>query len=243
MTRSYRERVYERYFSTSYSAVNRPTDRDFDAAATTLRQVLGRHLPATRDAAIVDVACGIGYAVHMLRGDGYARAYGIDVSAEQVEVARSRGLPVEHADAFEHLRDRRDAFDAILALDFVEHLTKDEVLAFFDLALQALRPHGRLILKTPNASSLIAPRARYRDLTHELLFTEQSLREGLMTCGLRVVECTGERIPPTTAAAWMRWAAAALGRALWKGYLIAELGREGLEIPTSFNLIAVAERP
>jgi len=243
MTSNYRERIYERYFSTSYSVVNRPTDADYDHHARALAGVIGPYLPASRDAAIVDVACGIGYAVHMLRGAGYAQAYGVDISREQVEVAAGRGLPVRHGDTFEHLTGQRESFDAILALDFIEHLAKDEILQFFDLARTALRPGGSLIVKTPNASSLIGPRARYSDLTHELLFTEMSLREGLMTCGLDLTHCVGESIRPFTVGGWARWAVAGLGRAMWKTYLIAELGREGLAIPTSYNLIAVARRP
>jgi 2-polyprenyl-3-methyl-5-hydroxy-6-metoxy-1,4-benzoquinol methylase len=243
MTLDYRQRIYARYFSTSYSVVNRPTDADYEHHARALASVLGPYLPASRDAAIVDVACGIGYAVHMLRRRGYAQAYGVDISREQVDVAEARGLAVRHADAFEHLQGQRETCDAILALDFIEHLTKDEILKFFDLARAALRPLGSLIMKTPNASSLIGPRARYRDLTHELLFTEMSLREGLMTCGLDLTHCVGESIRPFTAGGWARWAVAGLGRAMWKTYLIAELGREGFHIPTSYNLIAVARRP
>ncbi len=243
MTSNYRARIYERYFSTSYSVVNRPTDADYDHHARALASVLGPFLPASRDAAIVDVACGTGYAVHMLLRAGYARSYGVDISREQAEVATARGLPVRHGDTFEHLEGKCQAFDSILALDFIEHLTKDEILKFFDLARVALRPGGTLIMKTPNASSLIGPRARYRDLTHELLFTEMSLREGLMTCDLELTVCVGESIRPFTAPGWVRWAIAGAGRALWKAYLIAELGREGVQIPTSYNLIAVARRP
>lgn len=243
MTSNYRARIYDRYFSTSYSVVNRPTDADYEHHARALESVLGRYLPASRDAAIVDVACGTGYAVHMLRKAGYTKAYGVDISREQAEVAAARGLPVRQADTFEHLEGQREAFDTILALDFIEHLVKDEILKFFDLARVALRPGGTLIMKTPNASSLIGPRARYRDLTHELLFTEMSLREGLMTCDLDLTHCVGESITPFTAFGWARWAVAGVGRALWKTYLIAELGREGVHIPTSYNLIAVARRP
>ena len=243
MSADYRTRVYEKYYSASYGVVNAPDDAGFRQAEGGLRQLLLPRLPTDKSAAVLDVGCGIGYAVETLRHAGYVNVRGVDGSAEQVEVAQRRGLPIERADAFETLRRSPGQWRAILALDFVEHLHKNELLEFLDLARQALAPGGRLIVKTPNASSPLGPRARYRDLTHELIFTEQSLREALLVCDLRVVEIAGDRFLPFTALGWIRYAATSLFQAVWRVYLVAELGREGLDIPLHTNLLAVAERP
>lgn len=238
----FRARVYERYLSTCYGALREPGDEDYRQNARVLRQVLLPHLPRDRAAAILDAACGIGYALEMLQAEGYASAVGVDISPEQVKAAQSRGLPVELGDAFDVLARQQGRLDVILALDFVEHLQRDELLRFFDLARDALRPGGRVIVKTANASSLIGLRTRYGDITHEMIFTEKSLRQVFDTCGLRPVTITGERFLPFTVKGWLRWFPARLCRLVWKAYLIAELSEEGLGIATEFNLIGVAER-
>jgi cyclopropane fatty-acyl-phospholipid synthase-like methyltransferase len=243
MSADYRSRIYGKYFTASYGVVNAPDDAAFRQAEGGLKQLLVPRLPADREARILDAGCGIGYAVETLLHAGYRNTRGVDGSAEQVEIAQRRGLPVELGDALETLRGTPGQWQAILALDFIEHLHKDELLSFLDLAREALAPGGRLILKTPNASSPMGPRSRYRDLTHELIFTEQSLREALLVCDLRVVEITGDRFLPFTALGWMRYVATSLFQALWRVYLVAELGKEGLGIPLHFNLLAVAQRP
>jgi 2-polyprenyl-3-methyl-5-hydroxy-6-metoxy-1,4-benzoquinol methylase len=237
----YRRRIYERYFEVSYGVVNAVDRAGLERGAKGLERVLRHWLPKDRSARILDAACGVGYAVHMLQRLGYANAEGVDVSPDQVRQARQWGLPVTEADALALLSSQPGSWDCILALDFVEHLTKDELFTFLDAARKALRPTGRLIVKTPNANSPVGPRARYRDLTHELIFTEQSLREAFLTCGLRVVEITGERLSPFTPLGWLRWLVAAAFRTVWRAWMVAELGREAVEMPLAFNLIGVAE--
>jgi 2-polyprenyl-3-methyl-5-hydroxy-6-metoxy-1,4-benzoquinol methylase len=240
--RDFRARLYEHYFTRHYGTVNRADDASYESSGRALRQFLLPHLPTEDSASILDVACGIGYAVEMLQKAGFRAVAGIDLSPEQVEVARERGLPVEQADVFSYLAAHVAQFDVVLALDFVEHLDRDELLTFFDLVRGSLREGGRIILKTANASSLLGLRMRHVDLTHELAFTEQSLKSAFLTCGLRPIVITGERFLPFTVKGWIRWPIARLGRALWKAYLVAELGEEGLGISTEFNLVAVAER-
>lgn len=242
MTKQFRERAYASYFTHQYSSANRVDDAAYREYGRILRELLVPYLPSNREAEIVDVACGTGFAVHALREAGYTRVRGIDLSPEQVEIARGRGLPVERGDLFPYLEDRSGSLDAIVALDILEHLDRDELLRFFDLCRQALRPGGRLIAKTANANSLLGPRFRYLDFTHEIIFTERSLRAAFLAGGLHPVWIGGEKIKPFTLAAWLRLAVAAIGRALWRVYLVAELGREGRDIPLEFCLIGVAER-
>lgn len=192
---------------------------------------------------VLDVACGIGYTVEMLLRQGYNNVKGIDISPEQVAVALKRDLPVVEANVLDHLASTPNAYDAIIAFDFVEHLDRNELFRFLDAAGAALRPSGRLIVKTLNASSPFGARTRYSDLTHELSFTEKSLRSAFHVAGLQPVLVTGESYKPFTLKGWIRWLPARAVRAAWKAYLIAELAEEGLSIPTAFNLLGVAERP
>jgi SAM-dependent methyltransferase len=241
--KAYRGRFYAGYFSTHYSAGVQTNDAFFRRASYTLRRLLLPFLPADRSARILDAGCGVGYALTMLMSAGYRDVCGIDVSPDQVAVARTRGLPVQQADVFEFLQDRRGDYDAILALDLIEHLDRDELLRFLDLVVRALRPRGRLIVKTPNANSIIASRMRFKDMTHELIFSDSSLRQAFRTCGLNPVHIAGEPFYPVGVAGWVRWILAACIHGAWRLCLFAELGREGAHVPVAFNLIGVAERP
>ena len=238
----FRERIYSRYFTTTYGETSPGDEASFALAIPALRDLLLPHLPAARDAFIADAACGIGYALAMLQKSGYTHVVGIDLSEEQVEVAKGKGLPVERAEAIAWLSARPGELDAVLALDFAEHLTRDELLAFLDACRSALKPGGRVVIKTPNALSPLASRFRWRDLTHELVYSEHSIRQAFLTCDLVPVAIVGERFRPLTWKARVRgWVAGAM-RGIWRLYLVAELGSEDLRTPLEFNLIAVAEK-
>ena len=97
-------------------------------------------LPADPGAAILDLACGAGEFLCYLRSRGYTAARGIDLSGEQLALARGMGLQnVTQEDALAHLRAHPRAYDFILASHIVEHLPKDEVVESLGLMGKALR--------------------------------------------------------------------------------------------------------
>jgi SAM-dependent methyltransferase len=241
MSRSFRERVYDRYYTTTFSQ-NDTSDAAYAMRARILRQLLLPYIPKSPSARILEVACGPGYALDTLRRAGYTDVRGVDISPQQVEIARRHGLPAEQGDAFTYLAGQRDAFDAIIAFDFIEHLDRDELFRFFDLVRVALRPGGRLFVRTANANSMLAARIRWIDLTHELSFTDHSLRAAFLTCDLHPISVHGQSYIPFTIGGFARGLVASLARGIWKLYLIAELGREGIGLPTQVPLIGVAER-
>jgi 2-polyprenyl-3-methyl-5-hydroxy-6-metoxy-1,4-benzoquinol methylase len=134
-------------------------------------------------AAIVEIGCGGGELLAYLGRRGFSHAVGIDISAEQVTLARARGVQAELADAFEYLAQRAEAFDAVVAIDVLEHLTRDELLRLAPVVLSALRPGGRLLVQTANGAGLLSRQVIYGDLTHVTVFTPQSLAQLLRPTG------------------------------------------------------------
>lgn len=176
-----------------------------------------------------------------LTDDGYDAA-GIDVSPEQVALARSAGLgSVRHGDYRELLAEYPGRLAAVTATDLLEHLTKPEVLATFDAVAVALRPGGRFIARVPNAVSPFGGHIRYGDFTHETWYTARSVRQLAAAAGLAAVRVTGCPPPVHGAASAVRAAAWKTVSGLCKLALAAETGAVRGHIVTQ-NLTFAAVR-
>jgi 2-polyprenyl-3-methyl-5-hydroxy-6-metoxy-1,4-benzoquinol methylase len=195
------------------------------------------HLPEDRQVRILDIGCGQGTYVRQLLALGFEHTHGIDVSPEQVKIARASGLnQVSKGDYRESLGVAE--LDVVIATDLFEHLTRSEALDATERIRQALRPAGILILRVPNAASPFSGALRYGDLTHETSFTARSLRQLGAAAGFAVVQvysCT----PPvhgfkSAVRATVWWAASTL----IKSVLIAETGQLGDHFVTQ-NIVAV----
>jgi SAM-dependent methyltransferase len=137
-----------------------------------------------RDVPILEIGCGSGALLAYLERRGFSHALGIDISAEQVELAQRRGVRAEQADALGYLRAHAASFEAILAVDVLEHFSRDELTALTPILGTALRTRGRLIVQTANGAGLFPHQVIYGDLTHLTIFTPESLAQLLRTVGL-----------------------------------------------------------
>lgn len=137
-----------------------------------------RYVPADRASRILVISCGPGYFVELLRARGYENVIGIDSFPEKVALAVERGLPCRVARAFGFLRTSEPGWDCIVAEQELNHLTKDEVVAFLDLARTRLAPGGVLIAHGINgANPLTGSESRAGNFDHYLSFTEHSLEQ------------------------------------------------------------------
>jgi SAM-dependent methyltransferase len=235
---SYRDRIYREYATTF-----KDSDLVFDEAAARrwgkpFRHYLRGWLPENKAAAIVDVACGNGMLLYLLKSLGYTQIAGVDISVEQTTLAKQVTPNVSHGDALAYLQQHPCAFDAIFAMDVIEHFDKDEVLTFLDRAVAALRPGGRLILQTPNAESPMFNNVRYGDFTHEGGFTPDSLARLMRLSGLERPEAreTGPVIRgPASLARTLIWRGIRGGLRLWQ---LAENGNPGSGVLTRVFVIS-----
>lgn len=236
----YRARIYEQYASRFQSA---PKTFDVEAArrwGRAYRYYLRGWLPERRDARILDVACGGGKLLQFYLDCGYTDVHGVDVSPEQVTLARQVTPNVTQADVLKYLAGQAERFDFMSGLDIVEHFRKDEVLAFLDLCHAALKPGGRLVLQTPNADSPWMTAVRYGDFTHELGFNPNALSRLLALVGFEAIEPREQGPVPwgysvASTLRWCVWQAIRAGLKVWN---IAETGDAGSGVFTRVFLIS-----
>jgi|YelNatPaOPRAMG01_1025707.scaffolds.fasta_scaffold04007_10 cyclopropane fatty-acyl-phospholipid synthase-like methyltransferase len=134
-------------------------------------------LPKDRTKPIVELGCGHGAFLWWLQERGFTQVTGLDVSPTQVALARQVGVPVQQAELTQWLAAQPQGSVAVLvAIDLIEHLSKD---AFTDLlrhSCRVLEPGGRLILRYPNGDSPLVGLNLFNDITHIWTYTTNCLR-------------------------------------------------------------------
>jgi len=117
---------------------------------------------------------------------GYSHASGIDLSAEQLEMARSFGVEnVQQADALKFLSEHSGEYDVITAIDVLEHQTKNEALEFLTLIKEALKIGGKVIMRVPNMDAPQSSLFAHADFTHELFLNKSSALQLLKSMGFK----------------------------------------------------------
>ncbi|MDQ1094683.1 SAM-dependent methyltransferase [Xanthomonas sacchari] len=131
----------------------------------------------TLEAPVVDVGCGRGEWLALLRDEGL-HARGVDLNSRFVNDATERGMEVIEGDAIEVLRAMpAGSVGAVTSMHLVEHLPFDRVVEFIDACHHVLRPGGVLILETPNPENLdVATIYFYMDPTHRNPLPPEMLR-------------------------------------------------------------------
>ncbi|MCC7126739.1 MAG: class I SAM-dependent methyltransferase, partial [Acidobacteria bacterium] len=146
---------------------------------------------------VLDIGCGRGEFLHLLRERG-VRARGVDLNHEMVALCTAAGLNVTEQDALGYLRDRDDdELGGLLALQVVEHLQPDYLLALLDEAFRVLSPGSPLVLETINVASWSAFFTSYiRDLTHVRPVHPDTLRFLVEASGFLDVEIQFRAVLP-----------------------------------------------
>jgi cyclopropane fatty-acyl-phospholipid synthase-like methyltransferase len=196
------------------------------------------------DLRVLDLGCGMGLFLNFLRSSGYRNVSGFELDAGQAEAGRSLGLNVDQSNStLTWLDSCSDRFDAIFAIDVLEHVHPEELQSILVAMRRLLTKGGVLIATVPNANSTSAGRWRYIDWTHRLSFTEHSLAHILRLSGFEV-----EGIFPSEIVRlyknrqgfirrWSERVILKIVRAIRRLEFIGEFGwDEGLEIPLTTNI-------
>jgi len=240
----YRDRVYQSYATTRPKSLTPKTVDSFNPQAPYLRRIIRSHFPTDKSASILELGCGSGMFVYFIREAGYRNVIGIDTSAEQIAVANKLGIEgVREGDLFETLSSlAHESCDVVLMCDVLEHFRKDEMFDVADEIHRVLRGEGKWILRVPNAQAPFAMGMRYGDLTHQQVFTMDSLSQLLRASGFRsVAGCDDAPIVSDLKSALraVLWQSMRAWLRLWLSVETGGLARTAL---FSQNFIAVATK-
>lgn len=240
----YRNRIYTNYVE-AWCEANVPRSvHDLEDRGPTMRYVIGAFFPADKSAAILDLGCGHGTLVHFAHQAGYNNTQGVDVSGQQVELARKLGITnIAKGDLMATLKATPPAsLDAVVAFDVIEHFTKDELIDLVDAIHATLKINGCWIIHAPNANSPFVGAVRYGDFTHEQAFTPSSLQQLLKASGFSsftFAEC-GPRIHGVQSL--LRVILWSLARGIFRLVNAAETGDMGRNAVWTRNFYAIGHK-
>ncbi len=122
----------------------------------------------TPELPILDVGCGRGEWLDLLREGGYT-AKGLDLNRIMVDYCRARGFEVLEGEVISYLRTLPDlSLGAVTGFHIIEHLSFPVLKRLLNEVVRVLKPGGLAIFETPNPKNLAVGACNfYSDPTHQ----------------------------------------------------------------------------
>ncbi len=129
MPNSYNTLFKDEYFESIYKHGNILNVEQFELASESFARDYEEIIPEDKNAAFLDVGCGVGHFLYHLKKMGYRNYYGIDISRQQIEYCTKNVTEqVEVADALIFLQNMEDRYDIICLHDVLEHIAKENII-------------------------------------------------------------------------------------------------------------------
>jgi 2-polyprenyl-3-methyl-5-hydroxy-6-metoxy-1,4-benzoquinol methylase len=188
---------FNAYLTSHLSQVN--TNRSSISKKERLKYNYQTLLPNNLESKILEIGPGFGELLLVLCKDlGYVNIKAIDISQEVVDYCNSI-LPesTEFTDnTIEFLKSNKNLFKMVFMLHVLEHIPKQETISILSEIYSALETDGTLIIEVPNmANPITGLNLRYADFTHEVGFTEISLKQVLYKAGFSSVSVYPSEVP------------------------------------------------
>lgn len=187
--------IFDKYHETFYKALH--GWRDYEKSSKGFSMWYYDCLPADKKAKILDIGCGDGRFLFFLKQNGFTEIEGLELSPRAAELAvKNVNCPVRIVnDTIAYLNENPEQFQSITMNDVLEHIDKNETIQFLSAARKALAPGGNIVVNVPQVSGLSSLYCRYIDFSHQILYTEMSLKQVLMLAGFEEIRFIKERWP------------------------------------------------
>ncbi len=116
----------------------------------------------------------------------------------------------------------------------LEHIAKHDIVSSLEAVGGALQLGGTVVIKVPNASNTFGLVARYLDFTHEVAFSEHSLKQVLIAASFDEVEVRGMKTtwkPTLKCSAY--WLANAAYQQSHRAVYVAAVGTDAQPAPAA----------
>lgn len=152
-------------------------------------KILPSHLDKFKDKKVVELACGPGIFLSYLKDKGFKNYLGIDLDDHYLDLCKQMDLNITKDDAISWLENQQDnSVDVIIAIDFIEHLNKQDYMDFLELISQKLTQDGLVIFRAPNGDSPFFGLNFYNDITHFTVFTTVAHNALLNIFNLKIID-------------------------------------------------------
>jgi len=148
---------------------------------------------------VLDIACGTGYGVKMLKDAGAKKVYGVDSSSEAIEHARKNyggeGVEFIKGNAAQ-LSFPDDFFDLIATFETIEHLDEETRDGYLKELHRVLKNDGTIFLSTPNRI-WVSPFRKFKQPLypyHVIEYNERELVDCLTRFNFKIANIYGQRI-------------------------------------------------
>lgn len=195
-------------FSTGIASAQSEYHRYYEADAADPRKVayLKRNiLPILKDlprqANVLEIGPGRGALLRLLRSSGFQNLNAFEICTSFADALRVDGFSVcSGSSAVEFLRTLpTESIDALLLVDVLEHFPLEEGLDFLRESRRIIKPDGRIVIQTPNASGLFGINTFVADPTHATPWNELRLMAALRGSGFSQVNCQPMYLPASPA--------------------------------------------
>lgn len=141
-----------------------------------VKMTLGMYLPyleafesEKKNFAAVDIGCGRGEWLELLKDEGYENVKGVDGNAIMVEQCKELGLNALQSDALTFLSEQEhETLHLVSAFHLIEHLPFEIARILLGSAFRCLHSGGMIILETPNLRNILVGACDfYLDPTHK----------------------------------------------------------------------------
>jgi len=159
----------------SFDALYVAFEDQFRGSREEIKERLAVYIPVVKEAAagtvdrpLLDIGCGRGEWLELLRGAGL-KSYGLDINRVLLDQCRELGLDVRAGDLIAHLRGLPDSsLGAITGFHIIEHLPFPVLVSLFDECVRVLKPGGVAIFESPNPENVLVGSCNfYLDPTHQ----------------------------------------------------------------------------
>jgi 2-polyprenyl-3-methyl-5-hydroxy-6-metoxy-1,4-benzoquinol methylase len=143
-------------------------EHKFRGPNSQIRNLLRFYVPYFHDRRLIlDLGCGRGEFLDVLREAGVTTAAGVESHSGQAEECRRKGHTVHESDISDYLRSLPDeSVDGLFSAHVIEHIPFAQLTKLFHLFRRKLKPGGVMIAETINPHCLASFKLFYLDPTH-----------------------------------------------------------------------------